>query len=106
VENLENRISKARIDLLEYEQRLAELKPVDSGSESPESKRIRVLSGLIMEAERLKSLGADSVPLGEGFDELAQRRYRKMPSEINQKDFQELIQANSPELAAEWIGVK
>jgi len=60
-----------------------------------------------VEAEKLmKTLSAESVPLDEGFDELAQRRYRKMPSEINEKDLHELIQANSPELAAKWIGVK
>jgi hypothetical protein len=107
VETLENRVQKARIDLLEYEQRLAELEPADSELESPESKRIRVLTGLIVEAEKLmKTLSAESVPLDEGFDELAQRRYRKMPSEINEKDLHELIQANSPELAAKWIGVK
>lgn len=107
VESLEHRNSRARIDLLEYEQRLAELEPVDSESESPESKRIRVLNGLIVEAERLmRGLNAESVPLDDGFDELAQRRYRKLPSEINQKDLHELIQANSPELAAKWIGIK
>jgi len=106
IADLEERLARKRVELGVDEQDLADILKVDPNAESVESKHIRVLNDLIARADVLiRQLQAESVPLDIGFNETAQRRYRKKPSAINDADLLELIQDSDPELAAEWIGV-
>lgn len=106
IEDLEERLANKRVDLKVDEKDLADIQKIDSNSETVESKRIRVLNDLIAKADALiRELQTESVPLDTGFNDTAQRRYRKLPSAINDKDLLDLIEESSPKLAAEWMGL-